>query len=161
MNRLETNDKVPDITAPCVWGGEFRLSAEVRRSPVLLYFYPVNYGMMCTYYIQVMNDFRREFDKAGIKVFHVNPDSVENHRKWMERMSSEYDHISDTEQKICKTFGMVIDAPEGPHVPGQVNRGFALIDVNMILRYVWRAAMPPETRDLRTFIPEMRGILKN
>ena len=75
--------------------GEFTLSQKVKESPILFYFYPVNYGMQCTYYSEAMNDYHDDFWNIGVTVFHVNPDSAENHEEWMERIDTKYDHIAD------------------------------------------------------------------
>jgi len=155
---LEVGDMVPDFTAPCVRGGEFTLSSEVKVSPVLLYFYPSNYGLMCTYYSERMNEFHEDLERIGVRMFHVNPETVENHKKWMERVNSVYDHISDTEQRISWMFDMIVGSWEGPGA--FTNRGFVLIDNNMVIRYLWRAAIPVDTRDLTYLIATIEDILK-
>ena len=156
---LSTGDKAPDFTAPCVICGEFSLYAELKKGPVLLYFYPTNYGLMCTYYSERMNEFYDDFEKIGVKVFHVNPESVENHAKYMERLNSRYDHISDAEQKISRAFGMIVGSWEGKDA--LTNRGFVLIDEDMKIRYIWRAEIPVDTRDLGIFTSLIGDILKD
>lgn len=159
MTDLKAGDKAPDFTAQCVRCGTFTLSSEVKDSPVLLYFYPVNYGQTCTNYIEKMNEYHDEFRKMGIRMFHINPSSLEDHSKWMDRMSSMYDHISDTDQKISKTYGMIITHPEHPKVFGYTNRGFVLVDREMKIRYIWRAERPIHTVDLDVLAEEVRNIL--
>jgi len=159
MTKLNVNDKAPDFIAPCVWCNEFTLSSKVREQPVLLYFYPVNYGSTCTRYIEMMNEVHDRFEELGIKVFHINPGPVEDHEKWMDRMDSKYDHISDTEQRVSKRYGMIITHPEHPKVSGFTNRGFVLVDKKMIIRYVWRANRPNDTIDLLSLIGEIQNIL--
>jgi len=158
MKRLHTGDKAPDFTMPCVRGKEFTLSSETRKNPILLYFYPANYGMMCTFYSQKMNEYIKDFKRLRIKVFHVNPSSAEDHEKWMDRISSEYDHISDTDQKVSRMYGMIINDFDGPN--SMTNRGFVLIDTYMTIRYVWRAAIPPDTRDLRELIADIKKVMR-
>ena len=158
---LKVGDKAPDFTAPCVRCGEFTLSAKVSEGPVLLYFYPVNYGQTCTNYIAVMNEFFDEFENAGIRMFHLNPGAVDDHSKWMDRMDSKYDHISDTEQKISKRYSMIITHPEHPKVAGFTNRGFVLVDNEMTIRYIWRAERPIHTVEMGSLIADMRNILKS
>jgi peroxiredoxin len=157
---LWIGDTAPDFTVPCVNGGEFVLSSEVKRSPVLLYFYPANYGLMCTYYSERMNEFYEDFEALRIKVFHVNPDTVDNHKKWMGRIASRYDHIADMEHTVSKIFGMIIGAPGSQDDCGLTNRGFVLIDKKMTIRYIWKAALPPQAPELKELIEELRKILK-
>ena len=159
MKKLYTGDNAPDFTLPCVRCGEFTLSSETKECPVLLYFYPANYGMMCTFYSEKMNEYLEDFERLGIKVFHVNDASVEDHIKWMDRISSEYDHISDAEQKVSCVYGMIVNDYEGPG--SIINRGFVLVDKDMIIRYVWRAEIVADIRDLGELIAELRTYRMN
>jgi len=157
MAQLEIGDKVPDFTARCVWNKVFTLSSMLNETDVLLYFYPANYGLMCTWYSEQMNEFYDHFENIGVTVFHVNPESAENHRAWMGRVASMYDHISDADQNISRMFGMLV----GPSYVKEplTNRGFALIDKDMTLRYIWRAEMPADIVDLRSLIVTINEIL--
>jgi len=158
MKKPYAGDAAPDFTMPCVRGGTFTLSTKTKEHPILLYFYPADYGMMCTYYSEKMNEYLSDFEGLGVKVFHVNPSSVEDHAKWMERVSSEYDHISDIDQEVSRAYGMIVNDYEGPG--SLTNRGFVLVDKNMRIRYVWRAEIPPDIRDLGTLIEDIRKILR-
>ena len=148
-----------DFTAHCVRCNEFKLSSKVKENPVLLYFYPVNYGVTCTRYIEMMNETYDKFEKLGIKVFHINPGPLEDHEKWMDRTDSKYDHISDKEQKISRTYGMIVTHPEHPKVLGFTNRGFVLVDKDMNIRYLWRANRPNDTVDLELLVEDIKNIL--
>jgi peroxiredoxin Q/BCP len=159
MDELMAGDRAPDFTLPCVRCGEFTLSSKVKECPVLLYFYPVNYGHTCTFYIEMMNEMHDEFENIGIKMYHINPASTEDHSKWMDRTGSMYDHISDTEQSVSKRYGMIITHPEHPKVIGFTNRGFVLVDREMAIRYIWRAERPIHTIDLRALVADIVKVL--
>jgi peroxiredoxin Q/BCP len=152
-------DIVPDFTAQCVKCGNFVLSSKVRESPVLLYFYPANYGLMCTYYSEQMNDHYEDFERIGVKVFHVNPDTVESHAGYMRRVSSRYDHMSDLGREVSWIFGMLVGPPENWDDSSLANRGFVLIDKDMTIRYIWRASIPANIVDLDTLVAEIDRIL--
>jgi peroxiredoxin len=114
---------------------------------------------MCTRYIGQMNEVFEEFEKTGVKMFHMNPDGIDILKGWMDRMGSMYDHISDTDQKVSKRYGMIVTHPEHPKVLGFTNRGFVLVDAEMRIRYLWRANRPNDTIDLDALISEIHGIL--
>jgi len=88
MTELTKGDKAHDFTAVRVRDGVFTLSSAVRETPILLYFYPVNFGMTCTRYIASMNEMFEEFENLGIKMFHLNPDNVDILTEWMDRTES-------------------------------------------------------------------------
>jgi peroxiredoxin len=156
---LLKGDKATDFTMPCVRGKEFTLSEAVKNGPILLYFYPVNYGMTCTKYIGLMNEMYDEFEKLGVKIFHLNPGSADDHEKWMDRTNSMYDHVSDIEQKVSNIYDMIITHPEHPKVLGFTNRGFILVDEEMNIRYVWRANRPNDIVDIIVLADEIRNSL--
>ncbi|MDR0791027.1 MAG: peroxiredoxin family protein [Methanomassiliicoccaceae archaeon] len=155
---LNVGDKVPDLTVQCVWCGKFTLSEKVKTSPVLLYFYPANYGMQCISYSEFMSDYHDDLERIGVTVFHVNPDTLENHEKYMKRLGTRYDHMADTDGNVCRIFGMLIPSPLPGFrdVPG---RGFALIDKEMVLRYIWRAPSPILLLDIPSLVTELGDIL--
>ena len=159
MKELAAGDEAPDFIVPGVRCGEFRLSEKVIDSFVLLYFYPVNYGVICTRYIGEMNELYDEFEKLKIKVFHVNPDPPDVLSGWMDRTDSLYDHISDTGQEVSRRYGMIITHPEHPKVSGFTNRGFVLADRSMRIRFLWRADRPNDTLGLDEMIKELRKIV--
>ena len=129
---LNVGDKVPDFTVPCVWGKEFTLSEIVKKAPVVFYFYPLNYGMQCTAYTIMMNDYYEGFEAIGTQMFHVNNATVEEHRKWMGRIATRYDHIADKEYVVGRIFGMLVPSPM-KNDPPLTNRGFAMVGIDMKL----------------------------
>jgi peroxiredoxin Q/BCP len=153
-------DKVPDFTASCVRCGKFVLSSKVSESPVLLYFYPANYGLMCTYYSEKMNEYHDDLERVGVKMFHVNPDTLEAHAGYMDRVSSRYDHMADLGREVSWIFGMLIGPPGTWNDSSLANRGFVLIDREMTIRYIWRAAIPADIVDLDLLVARIDGILK-
>jgi len=155
MKDLQVGGKAADFALQGVRCGDLTLSSEVRKGPVLLYFYPVNYGMTCTNYIALLNESFDEFERLGIRMFHINPGSVDDHEKWMDRTGSRYDHLSDTDQNISKGYGMIVTHPEHPKVAGFTNRGFVLVDSEMTIRYLWRANRPTDTIDPSSLLEEM------
>jgi Peroxiredoxin len=155
---LSVGDIAPDFMIPSVWNESFHLSDEVKNADIMLYFYVVNYGRTCTEYIEVMNERKQEFDKLGVKMVHVNPASVEEHEKWMERTESLYDHLSDTEQKVSKEYGAIVERAESPKIMGFTNREFFLIGKDMKIKYIWRAYWPTDTIPIPELLNTVREL---
>ena len=155
---LSVGDTAPDFMIPSVWNGSFCLSDEVNNADILLYFYVVNYGHTCTEYIEVMNQHKKEFDELGVKMVHVNPASVEEHEKWMERTESLYDHLSDAGQNVSKEYDAIIERAESPKVLGFTNREFFLIGKGRKIKYIWRAYWPKDTIPIPELLDEIRKL---
>ncbi|MDR2866875.1 MAG: peroxiredoxin family protein [Methanomassiliicoccaceae archaeon] len=151
----DTGDKAPDFVIRGAICGTFTLSSQVRSGSVLLYFYPTDYGLMCTYYAERLNEIKGRLDKEGVRMFQISPNTLEEHIGWMARTASEYDHLCDTDQKVSTMYGMLVGPPH-PEILPVTNRGFVLIDRKMMIRYIWRASIPADIVDTGVLIAAVR-----
>lgn len=139
--------------------GKFVLSERVKKGPVLLYFYVVNYGQTCTNYMEDMNEGFDDFTKRNISLIHVNPSSVEEHRGWIKHTDSLYEHICDENQIISKEFDCIITKAKNEKIIGKTNRAFFLIDENMKIKYLWKADLPTDTVLISQLLAEIDSVL--
>lgn len=158
---LEVGDIAPNFRLPAVLSGTFELREEVKRGPVLLYFYVVNYGQTCTDYMALMNERRSELDALNVRMVHINPETVENHRQWMDRTDALFDHLSDEGQKISKEYGAIVERARSDKILGYTNREFFLVDRDMRIRYIWRAHWPTDTLPMAELLAEIKNTLEN
>lgn len=154
MTMIAAGDRVDDFTLEST-DGAFTLSERVKGGYVLLYFYVVNYGKTCTDYISMMNDRFEEFSRLKTTMFHVNPDTVENHRAWMEHTGSRYVHLSDADQIVSRRFDCIVAKARSDRIIGHTNRAFFLIDPDMVVRYAWRADWPEDTVPMNVLLEEI------
>ena len=156
---LSVGDMAPDFILESVWNESFSLGEETKRSNVLLYFYVVNYGRTCTEYMQEMNERKDLLDRLNVRLVHVNPDSVENHAKWMERTDSKFDHLSDAGQIVSKRYGAIIERAKAQELIGRTNREFFLIGTDGKIRYIWKAFFPTDTIRISELAKEIEKVL--
>ena len=155
---LKVGDKAPDFTLDSVYE-RFTLSERVKKGPVLLYFYVVNFGMTCTNYIALMDERAEEFKRMNVSLVHVNYDTIENHRAWMEHIGTSYEHISDPDLKVSKDYGFIVRKARSPKMMGSTNRGFVLVDKDMTIRYLWRCDFPNDTVPMDELLENVRKAL--
>ncbi len=155
---LKVGDKVDDFTLEST-SGSFTLSERVKKGPVLLYFYVVNYGKTCTDYIASMDERFDEFERMNVSLVHVNFDSVENHRAWMEHTGTRYEHLSDRDKSVSSYFGCIVRKARSMKIMGFTDRGFVLIDRDMRIRYLWHAKVPDETVPMDELIKNVKDAL--
>lgn len=160
-NELQIGDIAPNFRLPAVEGGEFELKCEVTNGPVLLYFYVVNNGKTCTEYMELMNERKNEFDSMNIRMVHINPDTIENHRQWMDRTEALYDHLSDKDQVVSREYGAIVERAKSETIMGFTNREFFLIDRDMRIRYIWRAYWPTDTIGMNELLSEIGASLRS
>ena len=140
----QAGDTAPDFTAICT-DGEFTLSDRVKDGPVLIYFYVVNYGKVCTDYVAALNERFEDFRSRGVTLYQLNHDTVENHRDWMRHTDSRYQIISDPDKTVSTSYGCIVVRAKSDKILGYTNRGFCLIGKDMRVLYSWQAYMPMET----------------
>lgn len=140
MRELEVGDVAPDFTMPSTEGDGFNLYGELEKGPVLLNFYIGDFGINCTNYMTKFIESKPMFDSLGVRMVGINPDSMESHRMWKDRMGMPFELIHDEKQEVSKEYGAIVE--DSPLVKGFTNREFFLIGRDRRIRYIWRAPVP-------------------
>ena len=153
-SELRIGDEAPDFTMPSVDRKEFRLYEELRKGPVLLNFYIGDFGINCTTYMTKMIELAPAFNGIGIRIFPINPDGLESHKMFRDRLNSPYDHINDVGQEVSKRYGAIVE--DSPIIKGFTNREFFLIDTERKIRYIWRSPVPKVLPDMDEVLSEVK-----
>jgi len=154
---LRIGDIAPDFKMPSVDRDEFSLYGELENGPILLNFYVGDFGINCTAYMMRMIELFSEFDNIGVRIFTINPDGLESHKLFRDRINSPYDHIFDKGQEVSKAYGSIIK--ESEIVKGFTNREFFFIDTDRTIRYIWRAPIPKILPDMDEILAELKKII--
>jgi peroxiredoxin Q/BCP len=109
---LNVGDKAPDFSAPASLGGKvftFSLKEELKRGPVVLYFYPAAFTSGCT--IEAHN-FAEAIDKykaLNATVIGVSSDQIETLNKFsVSECRSKFAVAADPGTQIAKTYDAVL-----------------------------------------------------
>jgi peroxiredoxin Q/BCP len=133
---------VPDFEAPSTGGTRFKLSAQ-RGKPFVLYFYPKDNTPGCTDEGAQFRDLYPEFKRRGWEIYGVSRDSVRSHEGFKSKMSFPFELLSDEDEKLCTTFGvMKMKNMYGKQVRG-VERSTFVIDGQGVVRREWRGVKVP------------------
>ena len=74
----------------------------------------------------------------------VNRDSAESHAKFQGELALPFPLLADTDEKLCKAFGVLVEREhEGKKFMG-VNRETFLIDKDGVVRKIWRKVSPED-----------------
>jgi len=135
---LEAGDKAPAFSRPADDGTKVKL-ADLKGSPVVLYFYPADDTPGCTREACAFRDRSAELKKLGAKVFGVSPDDVASHVKFKSKFKLNFPLLADPEHKIAEQFG----AWREKNMYGKKKMGIArstfLIGPDGVIEKVWRA----------------------
>jgi len=83
-----------------------RTLSEFRGSPVVLYFYPRDDTPGCTKEACNFRDDYSAYQKNGIKIVGVSPDTSEKHTKFKEKYDLPFTLLADEEHKVAELFGV-------------------------------------------------------
>ena len=129
MKTLQVGDKAPNFKVPDKDGKIYAMSDFIGQW-VLLYFYPKDNTPGCTKQACAFRDTLAEFKKANAVVLGVSLDSVESHRRFIQKYTLPFTLLSDSDAAVSKTYGVYkLKKMYGREFWG-IERSTFLIDLN-------------------------------
>ena len=98
--------KAPDFTLPSQSGEMVSLKDFLGEKLVILYFYPKDDTPGCTKEACAFRDEHEEFGKLDTEVIGVSSDSVESHRRFVEKHDLSFTLLSDEGGKVRRMYGV-------------------------------------------------------
>ncbi len=86
--------------------GRPRKLSDFRGSDVLLYFYPADDTPGCTKEACHFRDDYSAYEKAGVVILGVSPDSVASHAKFKKKFNLPFPLLADEGHVICDKYGV-------------------------------------------------------
>ncbi len=86
--------------------GQSRRLADYRGQAVVLYFYPKDDTPGCTKEACNFRDDYSAYEKAGVVILGVSPDSPESHAKFKKKFNLPFPLLADEGHKICDAYGV-------------------------------------------------------
>lgn len=110
---LVPGDKAPGFSSIAV-GGDYGEGTPVNLSDfqgrtVVLYFYPKDDTPGCTTQACALRDRYSHLTAGGAVIFGVSVDSVESHRKFIDKYSLPFPLLSDESHAIVDAFGVWVE----------------------------------------------------
>ena len=102
---LQINKKAPAINLPDV-NGKKRTLKEFLGKKVVLYFYPKDMTPGCTTEACDFRDAFPNFKKLKAVVIGISPDSVERHKKFIEKYELPFILLSDEKKTVLEKYGV-------------------------------------------------------
>jgi peroxiredoxin len=134
---IEVGRPAPDFTLPDQDGNEITLS-ELRGTPVVLVFYPMDFSLVCTDQLSVYQEVLPDFEERGAKVYGISVDHVFAHQAFREKLGLTIPLLADFEPKgeVARAYDMYIDSR------GHNHRGFVVIDAEGKVKHWHREKTP-------------------
>ncbi|MBN9670806.1 thioredoxin-dependent thiol peroxidase [Roseibium aggregatum] len=137
MADLTIGDTAPDFNLEGDGGERVSLSA-LQGKPVVVYFYPKDNTPGCTKEAIAFSGLTEEFDKLGVTVIGLSPDSAKKHDNFIAKHNLSVRLGADTDTKTAEAYGVWVEkSMYGKKYMG-VERSTFLVDANGKLARIWR-----------------------
>jgi thioredoxin-dependent peroxiredoxin len=134
----EPGTKAPAFTLTADDGSKVKL-ANLKGSPVVLYFYPADDTPGCTREACAFRDRAAELRKLGAKVFGISPDDVNSHARFRDKFKLNFPLLADPDHRVAEKFG----AWREKNMYGKTLMGIArstfLIGPDGVIEKVWKS----------------------
>ena len=134
---IEPGQTAPAFKLTADDGSKVRL-ADLKGSPVVLYFYPKDDTPGCTKEACAFRDRQQEMQKLGAKVLGVSPDAVESHARFRDKFKLNFPLLADTDHKLAEKYGAWREKNLYGKKSMGVQRSTFLIDANGKVAKVWK-----------------------
>ena len=102
---VKVGQPAPDFTAASSDGSQVHLKALIGKAPIVLYFYPKDDTPGCTKEACSLRDNFAAFRKLNATVFGISYDSVDSHKKFIDKYHLPFALLSDSDHQIAKLYG--------------------------------------------------------
>jgi len=83
-----------------------RRLSDFKGRPVILYFYPADDTPGCTKEACNFRDDYSAYQKSGVTILGVSPDSVKSHIKFKEKYQLPFPLLADEDHQVCNAYGV-------------------------------------------------------
>ncbi|HWD92540.1 MAG TPA: peroxiredoxin [Verrucomicrobiae bacterium] len=102
----KAGDTAPLVEGKDQNGKDWKLSDEIGKKVVLLYFYPKDFTGGCTAEACGFRDSIGDLKDSNVQVIGVSFDSSDSHQKFITKYSLPFPLIADTDGKIADVYGV-------------------------------------------------------
>jgi len=142
MSALVEGMKAPDFGLPRDGGETVTLSQFAGRK-LVLFFYPKDDTSGCTAEAIAFTDLLPRFQKAGVAVLGMSPDSIRKHDKFIAKHALQVMLASDEEKTTLEAYGVWVEKSMYGRKYMGVERSTFVIDENGVIEKVWRKVKVP------------------
>jgi peroxiredoxin Q/BCP len=108
---MRPGEPVPDFELPSQDGQPVRLSEELSRGPVVLFFYPRAMTPGDTKESCHFRDLEAEFAAVGATRLGISADPIERQRQFAEKNGFEFPLLSDADRAVARQYGVKRPGP--------------------------------------------------
>jgi peroxiredoxin Q/BCP len=97
---------ITDFELPSTGNKTFKLS-DARGKKLVVYFYPKDDTPGCTVEGSDFRDLYAQFQASNCDIVGISRDDMKSHEKFKAKLSLPFELLSDTDESVCKLFGVM------------------------------------------------------
>jgi peroxiredoxin Q/BCP len=105
MMTISAGDVAPDFALPDD-SGKVRTLSDFHGKTVLIYFYPKDDTPGCTTEACNFRDDYSAYEKAGVVILGISPDTVKSHVKFKSKFELPFPLLADDDHQVCQSYGV-------------------------------------------------------
>ncbi|MBK7404590.1 MAG: redoxin domain-containing protein [Phycisphaerales bacterium] len=102
---IKVGEAAPDFTLKDQNRADWTLSEAVKRGPVVLCFYPMDFSPVCSTEMQCITSDFAKWEAKGAQVVGVSCDSFFVHKAWADALGLKQTLLADMHRAVCKAYG--------------------------------------------------------
>jgi len=102
---INAGDVAPDFALPDDTG-KVRTLSDFHGKTVLIYFYPKDDTPGCTTEACNFRDDYSAYEKAGVVILGISPDTVKSHVKFKSKFELPFPLLADGDHQVCEAYGV-------------------------------------------------------
>jgi peroxiredoxin len=108
---IKVGEKAPGFRLPDSLGREVSLKQRLKEGPVVLSFYRGEWCPFCNLELKALQDDLPRIKKAGASLIAISPQTSDNALSLREKLSLEFDLLSDETQKAIREYKLQFEVP--------------------------------------------------
>jgi peroxiredoxin Q/BCP len=131
---LPLGTMAPDFSIPTESGIIVHLDQVIGPMPVLIYFYPSDFGMMCAVVMRAFREMYEELRKYCV-FLPISTNTTYSHGAWGEGLRLPFSLLSDVDSKVSKEYR--VEGGTNEYLMGRSYRAIFILDGKGTIRYRW------------------------
>ncbi len=103
---LAVGDAAPDFTITDHNRQPWTLSEAVKKSDVVLCFFPLAFTSVCSTEMKCVTDEMTKWEKKGAQVVGISCDSFASLKAWADQLGLKQTLLSDIHRQVCRAYGL-------------------------------------------------------
>lgn len=142
MTKLQAGSPAPHFELSASGGDRVSLHA-LQGKPFVIYFYPKDGTEGCSREAAAFNRLKPEFDRIGVALIGVSPDSQKSHERFAAKLGLGFPLAADEDHGTADAYGVWVEKKMYGRTFMGVERSTFLVAADGKIREVWRKVRVP------------------